>query len=91
LCPPTDFTDWALTRLDRASCLLHDGDVSAAFAYGTETLASLTTSQIRGIVRMRARELGYALPVNYPAVSAVREFQELVMAPVRTTKGIPRQ
>ena len=91
LCPPTDFTDWALTRLDRASCLLHDGDVSAAVAYGTETLASLTTSQIRGIIRMRARELEYALPVNYPAVSAVREFQELVMAPVRTTKGIPRQ
>ncbi len=30
VCPPGDYTDWALTRLDRASCIAHDGDPATA-------------------------------------------------------------
>ena len=30
LCPPNDYTDWSMTRLDRAACLAYDGDTAAA-------------------------------------------------------------
>jgi tetratricopeptide (TPR) repeat protein len=44
ICPADDFTDRALTRLDRAACLAHDGDPTAAVAYATETLTRLTAT-----------------------------------------------
>jgi tetratricopeptide (TPR) repeat protein len=91
LCPPGDYTDWALIRLDRAACLARDGDVSAAIAYGTETLSSLTSGQSQGIIVLRGRELAHALPLKYRTDPAVREFQELLMSSAETIKELPRQ
>ena len=38
LCLPGDYTDWAMTRLDRAICLAYDGDTAAALSYAMELL-----------------------------------------------------
>jgi Helix-turn-helix domain len=79
VCPPGDYTDWALTRLDRARCLAHDGDPVAAATYATETLTRLSGEQTQGIIAVRGHELIRALPPTYRAVSAVREMQELLL------------
>jgi DNA-binding XRE family transcriptional regulator len=79
-CPPGDYTDWALTRLDRASCLARDGDPVAAVIYATETLTRLSGEQSQGIIVGRGRELVRALPASYRAIPAVRELSELLPA-----------
>ncbi len=78
LCPPADYTDWARTRLDRVTCLAHDGDAPAAVAYATQTMTGLTAGQRQGIIAGRGRELVRALPVRYRAAAAVRELDELL-------------
>jgi tetratricopeptide (TPR) repeat protein len=88
LCPPGDYTDWALTRLDRASCLSQDGDAAAAVDYASETVTRLRTAQCQGIISLRARELVRALPAGYRAEPAVREFETLLPA-VESVKEIP--
>ena len=89
VCSPGDYTDWALIRLDRASCLAHDGDAPDAVAYATETLNRLSGEQSQGIIALRGRELVRALPVRYQAVPAVREFEELLMAAAGPSKEMP--
>lgn len=79
LCPPGDYTDWAMIRLDHASCLLHDSDAAGAVAYAADTLASLSAAQRRGIIALRGREIVHALLARHRAVPAVRELRELVM------------
>lgn len=82
-CPPADYTDWALIRLDRAACLAR-GDADAALAYAAETMAELRGEQSRGIIARRGRELLQALPVNYRRLPAAREFEEMLRAPAGT-------
>ncbi len=77
-CPPGDYTDWALTRLDRASCLAHDGDLTTAVVYAAETLTRLSGEQSEGIIAVRGRELVRGLPAKYRSVPAVRELTELL-------------
>jgi DNA-binding XRE family transcriptional regulator len=86
-CPPGDYTDWALTRLDRAACLAHDGDPAAAVVYATETLTRLSAGQSQGIITVRGRELVRALPVRYRSVPAVGELAELL--PSGPAKELP--
>jgi hypothetical protein len=62
LCAPGDYTDWAMTRLDRAMCLAYEGDASEALTYSTETLTSLTEPQREGIIALRGYEVLDALP-----------------------------
>ena len=62
LCPPGDYTDWAMTRLDRAACLAQGGDAPAAVTYAIETLTGLSAEQRQGIIAVRGRELVRALP-----------------------------
>lgn len=90
LCPPGDYTDWALTRLDRAYCLSYDGDAAAAVAYAAETLTQLRTVHSQGIIALRARELARAFPAGYRASPAVREFENLLVPatePAREIQG----
>jgi DNA-binding XRE family transcriptional regulator len=77
LCPRSDYTDWALTRLDHASCLACDGDTSDAVSYATQTLNDLNAQQRQGIIALRGREIVAALPPRYQAAPAVRELAEL--------------
>ena len=79
LCAPGDYTDWAMTRLDRASCLTYDRNTSDGLAYATATLTALTHAQRRGIIALRGSEILNALPKAQQALPAAREFRELLM------------
>jgi tetratricopeptide (TPR) repeat protein len=76
--PSTDYTDRAMTRLDRAECLLRDHDLSGALDYARRTLEDLNAGQRRGIISTRAREIADALPANCQKLPAAREFCELL-------------
>jgi tetratricopeptide (TPR) repeat protein len=78
LCPSTDFMDRALTQLDRASCLAHDGDIATGMSYATETLVNLSDEQRRGLITLRAQEVVVALPKEQQALPPVREFRDLL-------------
>ncbi|HXP19102.1 MAG TPA: helix-turn-helix transcriptional regulator [Streptosporangiaceae bacterium] len=78
LCPPGDYTDRALSRLDRAACLAHDGDPVSAVAYAAGTMAGLRQEQSQGIIALRCRELVHALPAKYQGSAAVSELRELL-------------
>jgi tetratricopeptide (TPR) repeat protein len=79
LCMPGDYTDWAMTRLDRATCLIHDGITNDALAYATETMTSLIEPQRQGIITLRGHEILSALPKAQQALPAARELRELLM------------
>jgi hypothetical protein len=44
LCLPGNYTDWALTLLDRAGCHIHHGDADQALSDTADTLTSLTAA-----------------------------------------------
>jgi tetratricopeptide (TPR) repeat protein len=78
LCPPEDYTDWAMIRLNRAACLAAEGDTDAALGYAAETLAALDGPKRQGIITGRARELLAALTPAQRASRVAREFRGLV-------------
>ena len=78
LCQPGNYTDWALTRLDRAACLAADGQAPEAFAYATETLRGLTEAQRKGIINARAREILLALPDGLQRSSEAQGLREFL-------------
>jgi transcriptional regulator with XRE-family HTH domain len=88
LCSPGDYTDWALTRLDRAVCMAYDGDTSAALSYAMETFAGLTESQRWGIITLRGYDLLESLPAQRDALDGARDFRELLMLTTRDRKAI---
>ena len=90
VCPPGDYTDWALTRLDRASCLAYAGDASAAIVYATETLSGLREEQRQGIIALRGRQLVHALPPKYRTAPPVHDFEALLIQAERA-QGTPRR
>ena len=55
LTSPADFMDRAFVRLDRAACLLRDGDHSGAASFALECMLALSAEQRRGIIAGRAR------------------------------------
>jgi transcriptional regulator with XRE-family HTH domain len=57
LCHPRDYTDWAMIRLDRALCMLYDGDASGAVVYADQPLQTLTPDRRAGIIAMRGHDL----------------------------------
>lgn len=79
LCAPGDYTDWALTRLDRATCLAGTGDAQGALAYATETLTNLTEPQRQGIITLRGHEILNGVPLQQQrTLPAARDFRELL-------------
>jgi tetratricopeptide (TPR) repeat protein len=78
LCTPADFTDWALTRLDRAACMAIDGDAEAALGYAAETLQSLDSPRRVGIISDRGRKLLAAIPPQACSLPAARDFRRLL-------------
>ncbi len=81
LSAPYDYTDRALTHLDRATCLVHEEDFSEAAAQAVRTLTALTDAQRSGIITLRARDLLAALPTDALALPAARDLRELTMEP----------
>jgi hypothetical protein len=80
LCAPGDYTDWAITRLDRATCHLLDHDVSEGFAEATDTLRDLTADRRRGIIDRRAMELLQLAPPGARRTSSLTDLQEMLSA-----------
>jgi transcriptional regulator with XRE-family HTH domain len=78
LCPPEDYTDWALIRLDRAACTAGDGDPDAGLAEAAGTLLALDGPKRQGIITSRGRELLAALTPAQRSSRAAREFRDLL-------------
>jgi tetratricopeptide (TPR) repeat protein len=81
LSDPSDFMDRTLTRLDRASCLAHDGDVQEALTYATETLDGLNDQQREGIITLRGFEIFNGLPAKLRALPAARDLHDRLTTP----------
>lgn len=79
LCAPGDYTDWAMTRLDRTRCLTKAGDTADALNYATETLLALSDEQRWGIITLRGHEILHSLPNDQQASAAAQNFRELLM------------
>jgi len=86
LCLPGDYTDWAMTRLDRAICLAYDGDIAAALSYAMDTLAGLTETQRRGIITLRGYDLLNNLPAQQDAPEEACDLRELLMLTTETER-----
>jgi transcriptional regulator with XRE-family HTH domain len=86
LCPTSDYMDRTMTKLDRANCLAHDGDVTGAVAVMVEAAAPLTDQQRQGIIAARMRETIAALPPQRRALLAVRDLHDL-LPPSPETRG----
>jgi len=79
LCAPGDYTDRALTQLDRATCLLHDGDVGSALLVATETLRPLTPTQRAGIIATRGQEILRNVPAKARSLPARTDLLEILI------------
>lgn len=83
LCAPGDYTDWAMTRLDHATCLIQTGETADALDYAKETIVTLTESRRQGIIEARAHDILESLPKNQQSLPATQELRDLLMS---TTK-----
>jgi tetratricopeptide (TPR) repeat protein len=79
LCAPGDYTDRAMTRLDRASCFAYDGDAALAAGEIAETLIGLGDDQRRGIIDLRAAEVLEGISERDRALPIVRDLQDLIV------------
>ncbi|MGW0504796.1 hypothetical protein [Micromonospora sp. NPDC003241] len=78
LCPPGDYTDWALTRLDRATCLIKTGHASDALDSLAETVESLDEVKRQGMIARRACHVLDALPATERFSSTARDLRALL-------------
>lgn len=78
LCAPGDYTDWALSRLDLATCHAIDGDLDTALGEAAETLRALDPPRRLGIISDRARGLLGSLPAAARTFPAARDVRELI-------------
>jgi tetratricopeptide (TPR) repeat protein len=89
LCSQDDYNDWALTRLDRAHCLVYDHDITSGLAYASETMKSLTVPQRQGIIVLRGKEILGTLPKKEIRRAIVSDFRELLMLPTGESEVEP--
>jgi tetratricopeptide (TPR) repeat protein len=80
LCAPDNYADWAMTRLDRAQCLIYAGDITSGLEYAGETITTISPSQRRGIILLRSQEVIKALSEGQKKLPAARTFSELLAA-----------
>ena len=80
LCAPDNYADWAMTRLDRAQCLIYAGDITGGLEYASETITTIAPAQRRGIITLRGRDIVETLPEGEKRLPAARSFQELLVA-----------
>lgn len=78
LCSPGDYTDWALTRLDRAACLTRVSHASDALDSLAETIGSLDGAKRQGIIAERARTVLDELPPAQRSSSTARDLRAVL-------------
>jgi tetratricopeptide (TPR) repeat protein len=79
LCAPDNYADWAMTRLDRAQCLIYAGDITSGLEYASETITTITPAQRRGIITLRGQNIVETLPEGEKRLPAARSFRELLV------------
>ncbi len=84
-----NYTDWAMTRLDRSQCLIYSGDISGGLEYAAETVESLTEPQRKGIITLRGQQIVGALPESEKKLVAARDLRELLMPPPENSEVEP--
>jgi hypothetical protein len=77
LTAPYDYTDRALTHLDRATCLVQEGDFAEAVAHALRTFSELTDAQRTGIITLRARGILATLPRDVLSLPVARDLFEI--------------
>ncbi|WP_326441671.1 helix-turn-helix domain-containing protein [Streptomyces sp. H27-D2] len=79
LYPATDYTDRTLVQLDRAACLIHDGDPAAAASLAVQAVTALPEDHRSPLIIFRARELIDTVPERQelPEVRVLREVLAL--------------
>jgi tetratricopeptide (TPR) repeat protein len=83
LCAPGNYADWAMTRLDRAQCLIYAGDTTSGLKYANDTITAIAPGQRRGIIALRGREIVGTLSDNQKKLPEARNFKELLVASTR--------
>jgi hypothetical protein len=81
LYPTSDYLDRALIHLDRAACLVHDGDIRTAMSHAIDTIGELTPPQRSGLIDLRARLLLDSLHTKQRALPAARDLHEMLAVP----------
>lgn len=89
LCPPADYMDRALTRLDRTICLVREGDVSGALEYAIASLEPLTDNQREGIITLHGQDVLEKLSSRQRALPAAQQLREL-LTPISSTGRVER-
>jgi transcriptional regulator with XRE-family HTH domain len=77
LYPASDMTDRALIHLDRAACLLSDGNPGAAAHHAAVTVQELPPDHRSALILYRAREVIAKVPRGVPEVQELHELLEL--------------
>jgi tetratricopeptide (TPR) repeat protein len=79
LCEPDNYTDWSMTRLDRALCLIRADEITEGLRYAAETIARLDETRRKGIISLRAGAVLESLPKQAKSLPAARDMGELLM------------
>lgn len=86
LYPDADYLDRALIGLDRAACLVHDGDIWEGAQQLTGVLTTLTPPQRDQLVLARARRILDTVPAARHGTPAVRDAHDLLAICATTTE-----
>lgn len=75
---PTERLDPTLVHLDRAICMIRDGDVAGGVSYATGALLNLPGSYRPAIVTRRADAVAEAVPTRHRRLPAVRDLHDVL-------------
>jgi hypothetical protein len=75
---PDEWLDPTLVRLDRALCLIHEGDVAGGADHAARTLLDLPAEHRPAIVMRRATTIAHAIPPSRRRLPTVRTYHEVL-------------
>ncbi|MDT3438267.1 helix-turn-helix transcriptional regulator [Pseudofrankia sp. BMG5.37] len=87
LYPSSNYLDRTLIELDRADCLIHDGEVAEGVAHVARTLMELPPQRRDGLILQRARGLAKATSPGHHALPTVRQLYDVLELPARNVGG----
>jgi hypothetical protein len=79
LYPASDYLDRSLVRFDRATCLMHDGDIASAMSIAVDVLLGLSQEQRSSMIAARGHRLLAQLTPQQRQIQPARDLRELLM------------
>ncbi|GAA4471788.1 helix-turn-helix transcriptional regulator [Phytohabitans houttuyneae] len=79
LYPDSDYLDRSLVRFDRATCLVHDGDIASAMSIAVDLLLGLAHEQRSEMIVARGHRLLAQLTPRQRQIEPARDLRELLM------------